>query len=154
MSRGKSKRRKKAKGDYFRSGSTSTHTLEHHVPALFISKAKEYHVPIQVLRDKIESWIDENGIHIRHISHKNKQGKRIKITETKKFAPSASNQTNSKRYSTDKLLYVDDIILSEYEFVLENSNSQIEHSFTATDLSKKVPGKMEQILLLYSQGLR
>lgn len=154
MSRGKSKRRKKAKGNHFRSGSTSTHTLEHHVPALFIAKAKEYHVPLQVLREKIDSWIDENGIHVMHTSYKNKEGKRIKITETKKFAPLASNQIYQERYSKDKLLYVDDIILSEYEFVLETSNSKIEHSFTATDLSKKIPGKMDQILLLYSQGIR
>ena len=154
MGRGKKQKNKKSKDEYYRRGNRSTRTLEHHVPTLFLAKAQEYRISLSMLRETVRAWSDEQGLHVMHVSYKNKAGQRIRITETKKLVPLSSDESYQSRRSKDKFLYVDDVALIEYQFVLENTNSQIEHSFSATDLSRKVPGQMEQLLILYSRGLR
>ncbi|MBW2986626.1 hypothetical protein KY333_04620 [Candidatus Woesearchaeota archaeon] len=147
MSRGKSKK-KKSKGEYFRQGRRSTRTLEHHVPASFLATAQEYGVSLRMLRDKIITYADEDGLHIEHVSHKNKSGSRIRIIETEQVFPTDRVQSIKK----DGLLYIDDVTNTEYRFILENSNGQREQDFIATDLSRKTPKNIKHILVAYSRG--
>jgi hypothetical protein len=145
MARGKKRR---DKGDYFRQGKRSTKTLEHHVPTLFLAIAQSYGISLHKLCAQIKTYADDAGLHVEHISYKNKSGQRVRIIETKSFQPPPSDN----KYHKDGLVYVDDVTRTEYKFVLENSNGHAEKEVIASDPSKKVSKQLEQLLMVYSQG--
>lgn len=143
----------KNKKEYFRKGKRSTKTLEHHVPTAFLAYAQEYRISLQVLKAEIVIYQDENGLHLEHASHKNKSGQRIRLRETYSYPEHLKNKPKSDILSLkDGLLYIDDLAKTEYFFCLENSNGKTEFSFSATDLSRRTPKQIQQLLSAYSKG--
>lgn len=140
--------RKNKKKEHYRVGSEKTKNLDSLVITTWRAKAREYHIPSSVLVAECVEIMDEEGLCLESMSHKNQQGYKIIVRERKYVKPGTKHQRDPNR----GYHYLSDFEHREYEFILER-NGRIEQRFSAEDVSRRVPSQMNAMLSKYSAGL-